>query len=192
MRPKKFDAEEVLFKAVLTFWSQGYKATSMQTLLHEMGIKKQSLYDTFESKHDLFLSALQYYHANVIIPNFAPLLSAPSPKKAIHKYFERRVADIDNPDVISGCLVTNSLTELSDHDEAVRQQTQKTLKFMEDVFYRTVLRGQEMGEISTCVSAESAALLLLNNAQGLFVMSRSGVSPDKLKKIVSEFLKILD
>ncbi|ADD68954.1 transcriptional regulator, TetR family [Denitrovibrio acetiphilus DSM 12809] len=192
MRQKQFDEKEVLFKAVLTFWSQGYKATSLNTLLAEMGIRKQSLYDTFESKHELFMAALKYYHKNVLENNLEPLLTAPSPRKAIEEYFNQRIRDVDDPCIINGCLVTNSLTELGEHHADVQQQTRKSLEYIESVFHRTVKRGQEMGEINSDLDAGHIAMVLLNNAQGLFVVSRSGVSVEKLSIIVSSFLKVLD
>ena len=48
---KQFDVEEALDRAVDTFWEHGYQATSMCTLLAEMGIQKGSFYATFSSKH---------------------------------------------------------------------------------------------------------------------------------------------
>lgn len=192
MRLKAFNTQEALLKAMLTFWSNGYKATSLSTLLDEMGIRKQSLYDTFKSKHELFLSALKYYHENVLETNLEPLLSAQSPKKALYDYFQQRIKDIDDPNIINGCLVTNSLTELSEQNEDIQAQTSMSLKYIESVFYRTVKNGQEKGEISKDKDARLIAMLLLNNAQGLFVMSRSGTPSEKLEIIVKEFLKILD
>jgi TetR/AcrR family transcriptional repressor of nem operon len=43
------------------FWEKGYEATSVQDLVEGMGINRFSLYDTFGSKHDLFLKALDRY-----------------------------------------------------------------------------------------------------------------------------------
>jgi TetR/AcrR family transcriptional repressor of nem operon len=46
-RPKAFDQEDVLDKAVAVFWAKGYEATSMQDLVDAMGIQRGSLYATF-------------------------------------------------------------------------------------------------------------------------------------------------
>ncbi len=192
MRQKQFDVEQALDKAVMTFWSRGYEATSMQVLQEEMGINRQSLYNTFGSKHNLFLSALRHYHENVIVKNFERLFTAPSPKKAIRYYFRQRIMDIDNPFVIDGCLVTNSLTELGLFDEEVNKQTRKTLDFMENAFYQAVKRAQAQGEIDPAKDAKLLATQLLNNAQGLFVMSKTGMGRKKLKTLVDQFLTILD
>ncbi len=192
MRTKAFDTNEVLDKAVHLFWANGYEATSIPALESKMGIKRQSLYNTFGNKHRLFLSSLQHYHEHVIVTNFATLLTATSPKKAIHDYFNQRIDDLDNPNIINGCLVTNSLAELGLIDEDVKKQTRKTLEYMEGVFYKTIVRAQQLGEIDASKNADLMATQLLNNAQGLFVMSKSGIPREKLKQLVKQFLTILD
>lgn len=192
MRTKAFNIDQVLDKAVQIFWSKGYEATSIATLEVQMGIKRQSLYDTFGSKHRLFLSSLKHYHDHIIVENFAKLLIAASPKKAIKAYFYQRVKDIDDKNIIDGCLVTNSLTELGLSDDEVKKQTRKTLEYMEHVFCTAIMRAQDLGEIDSSKNAKLIATQLLNNAQGLFVMSKSGMSRHKLKTLVDQFLTILD
>lgn len=192
LRTKAFNINEVLDKAITTFWSKGYEASSIPILEKSMGIRRQSLYDTFGNKHNLFLSSLKHYHDQVIVKNFARLFTAPSPKKAIKDYFYQRVKDIDDPNVIDGCLVTNSLTELGLSDDEVKKQTKKTLDYMERAFYEAIKRAQNLGEIDLSKDAKLMATQLLNNAQGLFVMSKSGTSRKKLKVLTDQFLKILD
>ena len=72
-RRKEFDREEVLLKAMMVFRDKGYAATSMQDLVRRMGINRFSLYQTFKSKHELFVQALHAYYENVAMPFFARL-----------------------------------------------------------------------------------------------------------------------
>lgn len=192
MRGKEFDPEEVLSRAVNVFWSKGYEATSIRDLQEEMGIQRQSLYDTFGSKHELFLTALRFYHENVIVSNLCHLFSTPSPKKSIQKIFYQRVKDAEDPTVISGCLVTNTLTELGLWDAEVKKQAKKTLDYMESAFLNALQRAQDLGEISSSKDAKSLAVLLVNNLQGIFVMSKAGVSPAKIKSFSKQLLSLLE
>jgi TetR/AcrR family transcriptional regulator, transcriptional repressor for nem operon len=59
-RPKELDPERALAKAMSVFWRLGYENTSMDVLMREMGIAKQSLYDTFGDKRALYMEALAY------------------------------------------------------------------------------------------------------------------------------------
>ena len=58
---KSFDPQTALRKAVDVFWTKGYDGTSMNDLLHAMGIQKGSFYDTFGSKHEIYLQAMDQY-----------------------------------------------------------------------------------------------------------------------------------
>src|SRR5215470_17217731 len=60
-RSKEFDPERALLKAMSLFWRLGYENTSLEALMREMGVAKQSLYDTFGDKRNLYLKALEYY-----------------------------------------------------------------------------------------------------------------------------------
>ena len=60
-RPRQFDTEDVLLKAMDLFWRRGYQATSMQNLAACMGLGSGSIYNEFGDKHGLFVRALQHY-----------------------------------------------------------------------------------------------------------------------------------
>ncbi|ADV84368.1 TetR/AcrR family transcriptional regulator [Terriglobus saanensis] len=62
-RTKEFDQEEALDAAMHLFWEHGYEATSIQELVEATGVQRQSLYDTFGSKHELFLQSLMRYQS---------------------------------------------------------------------------------------------------------------------------------
>src|SRR5688500_18902266 len=60
-RHKEFDKAEVLEKAMLLFWRQGYEATSVRDLIEATGISSSSLYESFGDKRALYLAALRLY-----------------------------------------------------------------------------------------------------------------------------------
>src|ERR1700674_266810 len=62
-RPKEFDREDALRRAIPVFWKKGFARTSTEDLVAAMGIGKQSLYDTFGDKRGLFLEALRTYNS---------------------------------------------------------------------------------------------------------------------------------
>ena len=61
VRTKQFDKHGALDEAMQLFWERGYHATSIQDLVDRLGVNRQSLYDTFGGKDQLFLSALERY-----------------------------------------------------------------------------------------------------------------------------------
>ena len=60
-RPRKFDPDDVLDKVIDVFWELGYDASDTETLSRRAGLTKPSLYNTFGSKEDLFIAALNRY-----------------------------------------------------------------------------------------------------------------------------------
>ena len=60
-RPKNFNREGVLQKALPVFWRQGFADASLHELEKATGVNKSGLYAEFEDKQDLFVQSLQYY-----------------------------------------------------------------------------------------------------------------------------------
>src|SRR5437762_2065747 len=80
-RSKEFDEERALAAAVDVFWRQGYENTSLEALMREMGIARQSLYDTFGDKRALYLKAMAFYRERTNSSLRQSLSSAPTVKE---------------------------------------------------------------------------------------------------------------
>ena len=190
-RSKQFEYDQVLDQAMQEFWRKGYSATSMPKLETAMGINRQSLYDTFKSKRNLFLEVLKYYHENVIKVNFAPIEKSSSPKQAICEYFRARAREALTHSEIKGCLVTNSIAELAQHDNQVSIQTNITLQYMRSIFKEALERAKSLNEISEKLDVDKTADFLVNNAQGLFVLSRMNLTKTSVDGVVSQIENLL-
>ena len=80
-RPRSFDENQVVDRAMELFWTKGYEATSVSDLTAELGVHPGSLYRTFGDKHALFLRALTRYRDSQALP-LAPTLLAGGPTQA--------------------------------------------------------------------------------------------------------------
>src|SRR5712675_2071617 len=78
-RPKEFDRDVVLKTAKELFWRKGYKGTSTEDLRLAMGIGRQSFYDSFGGKRQIFIEVLRRYNADGIQSTIARLNRASSP-----------------------------------------------------------------------------------------------------------------
>ena len=58
-RPREFDAEETVDRAMRTFWRRGYRAVSMTDLTEATGLGRASLYGAFGDKDALFRQAAE-------------------------------------------------------------------------------------------------------------------------------------
>src|SRR5882672_4862457 len=82
-RPKEFDRDVAVARAMSVFWSKGYAATSTDDLLKAMKIGRQSMYDTFGGKRSLYIEALERYQVESVAGHIARLRSTASPLAGI-------------------------------------------------------------------------------------------------------------
>ena len=60
-RPRAFDKDEALDRAMTVFWTKGYEGASLSELTKAMGINAPSLYAAFGNKEGLLRAALDRY-----------------------------------------------------------------------------------------------------------------------------------
>lgn len=183
-RPRSFDKDEALDRAIETFWAQGYQATSVQDLVTSMGIKRQSMYDTFGDKHALFIAALQHYCQKVIGTNLAALEGPGSPLENLRGFFQQKVEDLIDAGRLRGCLVTNSATERALFDVETSEEVTRGMRLMESAFHKSLERAREAGEIPQDADTVALAAYLLNTVQGLFVIGKVRSDRRQLEQIV--------
>jgi len=171
-RPKVFNEEEVIDKAVEVFWAKGYEAASMQDLIDAMGIQRGSLYAAFGSKQQLFLKSLKRYSVTVVKKLLEILESKPSAIESIELFFSQLVEHLLTAGELRSCLVTNSAIERGLRDEETKQLVLQLLNALENGFYKTLLRAKENGELSTELDLKVVANYLTSSMQGLLVMGK--------------------
>src|SRR5258708_38286901 len=85
-RPREFDRDGAVERAMSAFWRKGYAATSTDDLLRAMNIGRQSMYDTFGDKHRLYVEALEKYQRDRVAENIRRLRSTASPLAGIEAF----------------------------------------------------------------------------------------------------------
>ena len=191
-RHKEFDKEEVLEKAMTTFWRYGYEGTSMQNLVTNMGINRGSLYDTFGDKRSLFLAAIAHYE-NTIMRNIVASLEAPGASKgAIVQLFHNLADTIAEDAECRGCFLTNTAIELCPHDADTANRIAVNLQKVEKAFKKALSKARAKGEISDKQDLDSLAQYLTSSIQGLRVMSKVNRQPEYLNNIIRVILLVLE
>ncbi len=183
-RAKAFDVDDALHDAMNVFWSNGYKATSLSDLTAAMSISKSSLYETFGSKHDLFLSTIDYYIRTVTSQiSGAAHINAPA-MKIIRALFSRAVQRMNEPISRRGCYLNNCAVEVSVRDSEAAERVVRGLELMEEAFYSLVVRGQREGTIAANQNARSMARFLVSSLNGILVMGKAQTDTEKLYDVV--------
>jgi TetR/AcrR family transcriptional repressor of nem operon len=172
-RPREFDRDEVLLKAMTVFRDRGYEATSIQDLVEEMGINRFSLYSTFSSKHDLFVEALQAYYDGVAVPFFGRLKESQSGLEVIEAVLLELVARIQRGVSPNGCLLCNTIAELgAEADARTSRIIKRYLNLVEAGFRAAIERAKELGEVPSDVDALKHAKVLTTYSTGLLSVAK--------------------
>lgn len=191
-RHKEFNRDEVLQKAMEVFWARGYEATSMQDLVEQMGINRQSLYDTFGDKHSLFLQVLDRYQ-EVETRKLSELMNRPgSVKKAFRQLFGMVVEGSCANEHPRGCLMGNSMSELAARCKATAEKTVRHKQTIEEAFYRALLRGKKEGELKHTGDLRAVARFFYNSFLGLVLTAKATQDRKALEDVVKVTLSVLD
>ncbi len=172
-RTKDFDEKEVLGKAIRLFWHKGYNGTSMQDLVDGLGISRSSLYDTYGDKHTLYIKALESYQVSSGGEMCDLISKAASAKEAVKQLLEYITRNLLSDEQHKGCFMVNAGVEVAPHDDEVNKLLCKNEQQLENVFYNTIKKGQESGEISASKDAMALTRFIANTVKGIQVSAKS-------------------
>ncbi len=179
-RPRAFDTDEALSRAMDLFWTRGYAGISIQDLVDELAVQRGSLYAAFGDKHSLYLKAVERYalrnreHAEAllrtgpVLPVLRRMLLDPA-----------TVTGATTP-TRRGCLLGNTTAELVPGDDAARALVQNAYDGFVTVVTAALRRAQELGEVTRDATPEAQAELLLMLFQGAALVARAHNDPERL------------
>lgn len=191
-RPKEFDRDIALQKAMLTFWDKGYEGTSIADLTEAMDISRSSLYETFGDKHDLFLEALTHYLTQTDRKRAHYFANATSVKQGIHTFFQGIIQFILDDKHPNGCFYTNTATAIGTLNEDIRAIIKHSSEKMEQDLYNFFLYGQQSGELRMDKDIRALARYFVGLIRGVSVMARIQTNREALVDIIEVGLKVLD
>ncbi|MER5927654.1 TetR/AcrR family transcriptional regulator [Streptomyces mirabilis] len=176
-RPREFDKEQTLARALELFWSRGYGATSVQDLVDALAVERGSLYGTFGDKRRFYLDAVRLYwevyerHLTTALDT-APLLPALREILTHPARLDELISDVGVP---QGCLVGNTTAELVPQDAEATEVVTRSYRRFTEIVTDALRRAQAAGEVTANSSPEAQAQLLLYIVQGLSLVSRAGL-----------------
>lgn len=177
-RPKEFDKEQALDAAIGVFREHGFEGTSADMLVHGMKIGRQSLYDTFGDKWQLYCSAVRRYATAETQSHVAALRSAPRAIDGINAMIARVVADARH-----ACLGVNSVCEFG--------RTRRDLAAIHDAAARTlraavvehVRQAQAEGDVASNLDPDHIATFLSASFAGIRIAARGGAKAEQLRSL---------
>ncbi|MGI8416200.1 MAG: TetR/AcrR family transcriptional regulator [Nakamurella sp.] len=190
-RPRNFDDDEVVDRAMDVFWTYGYANTSPAQLAAATGIAKGSLYNAFNSKRELFDRALARYDEQTSALA-GDLLSRPGSARDCIRSALRFIVKSDLAQQSPrGCLVGNTAVELAGHDT----QLARTIRTIQDrqsaALIARIEQGQRDGDVDLDLNPRDVAEFLATVLAGLRVMAMTHQAPS-LYRVIDSALATLN
>lgn len=186
-RPRQFDVNEALDKALAVFRQKGFEGASLPDLTKAMGINRPSLYAAFGNKESLFRKALDRY-VEQGIERLQAALSAPTAYGAVERVFMNIVEKSGCSDA-RGCLLVQGALACGDEAQPVRLELAARRQQIEVIFRQRFERAIAEGDLPSGTSPTNLAAYIATVLQGMSVQSSGGASREALLGIAEMALK---
>lgn len=179
-RPREFDRDEALDKALHAFWKRGYEGTSLAELTAAMGINRPSLYAAFGSKEELFRLALDRYAEDG--PGFMQreALTEPTARAVVTRLLRSHATSLTDPDHPPGCLVVQGALICGEAADSVKEVLIARRQAGEADLRMRLERAKAEGDLGPDTNPTALARYIATVEQGMAVQAASGASREDL------------
>ncbi|MGS2587980.1 TetR/AcrR family transcriptional regulator [Streptomyces hebeiensis] len=181
-RPRGFDADEALERAMRVFWEQGYEGASLTDLTSAMGITRTSMYAAFGNKEELFRKALERYTEGPASYG-ARAMREPTARQVATAFLNGSVRATTRPDCPAGCLGVQGALAAGDPGRPARDTLsawrEEATSGLRDRFRRAV----DEGDLPPGTDPGLLARYLMTVANGIAVQAAGGATRDDLQRV---------
>ncbi len=183
----------ILFAAFQEVHINGFQAASIQNIMKGAGVTKGGLYHHFPSKDDIGIALLDEIFTKYLDTTFiAPLLESDDPITALLNHLQGAGAQMTDEDVALGCPMDRFSTEMAPINSVFQQKMDALYQRKQEGLVKALKRGQEAGNVTNEVSAESIALMISATLNGCMSMAKSARSLDLLMQCAQGLFHYLE
>ncbi|MCU1641184.1 MAG: putative TetR family transcriptional regulator [Nocardia sp.] len=186
-RPRSFDPDTALDRALEVFWRHGYEGASLADLTAAMGINKPSLYAAFGNKEDLFGKVLTRYLDGPGAYATAAL-NEPTVRAVIERLVHGAVELTTAEDAPRGCLCVKTVQACGPDAHTVRRDAIAVRKAGETALRRRLEQATDLPPNHT---PAGMAALVHTISDGIAVQAAAGRSRAELQQIGNSALRTL-
>lgn len=183
-RPRSFDRERALRRAMEVFWAKGYDGASLAELTEAMGINPPSLYAAFGSKEALFREAASLYQATEGSQIWDSLSHGPTACEAVERFLRSSARAFTRPDKPNGCLILLGALHSTEENAAVSRDLRNRRLENIATLRERLERAIKEGELPRGVDCQAIAMFYVTVQQGMSIQARDGASYRGLLAVV--------
>jgi AcrR family transcriptional regulator len=187
-RPREFDVEEALDRALRVFWRKGYEGTTLSELTRAMGINRPSLYAAFGSKEELFRKALDRY-AQGPAAYVGEALAQPTARAVAERLLAGAIDMVTNRENPRGCLMVQGALACGEAAESIRRELVARRLAAEAALRERFERARAQGDLPADSDPADLARYLVAVIQGIAVQAAGGASCADLQRVAELALR---
>lgn len=189
-RPRSFDVDAALDRALRVFWRKGYAGTSVSDLTRAVGVNRPSLYAAFGDKKALFRKALDRYVAGPA-GYLEEALKEPTALAVIERLLQGAVDLNTAPGNPGGCLMVQGALACGEEEDSIRKELIASRAAGEAALRRRFQRAKSEGDLPADIDPADLARYVATIIFGMAVQAAGGASRDKLQHVVEMMLRTL-
>lgn len=191
-RPKTFDREDALEKAMTLFWQHGYEGTSLSDLVAATGAKAPTLYAEFTNKEGLFRAVLEHYITRFTRQYETCLFGETGSVTEVLEVFLTRIAKcFTAEDTPSGCFIVSTSSGLGASSQEIANIIKARHILQDEALARFLRERQQQGELPEHCDVSHVAKYLSCIIRGMSVSARDGASGEELLSLVATTIRLL-
>ncbi len=183
-RPRSFDREQALDRAMRVFWEKGFAGASLSELTAAMGIASPSLYAAFGSKEGLYREAVDRYLA-LHREAFWGVMNAPTARESIEELLRNAVRAFTSCASPTGCLVLQSAAETGEMSADLSARLCELRASNTQMLADRIRRGVASGELSPQTDVQAVADFYATVHKGLSLSAKGGADARELDSVVT-------
>jgi TetR/AcrR family transcriptional repressor of nem operon len=189
-RPREFERDDALRKAIEVFCDKGFAAASTDELMQAMGISRQSMYNAFGDKRQLYMEALRRYNADSVSDLIHRLGKGTSPLAGLEAALLAFASRAEHSSAI-GCMGINAVCEFGRTDREISQIGDISADTINTAFQRALREAKAAAEIDPAIDEAVAAQFLLSTLGGMKISAKGGADAAALRQIARFALRSL-
>jgi len=183
-RPREFNVDVALDRALDVFWRNGYEGTSIAELTEAMGINPPSLYAAFGNKENLFRQALdRYVEQKTNFWNEA--LGKPTAREMVHHLLFGSVEFLTDECNPHGCMIVRSSLSCGAATDAIKRELTEKRATGEAMLRERLQQARRSGEMPAGLDPAAFARYIMTVMEGMSVRAASGASRKELREIAT-------
>lgn len=190
-RPRQFDMDDVLDRAIHVFRRHGYHAASISELTKATGLTEGSLYKAFQGKEALFVAAFDRYCARRQRELSAVLATKSQGAEQLQSALLYYVSSSTGAEGELGCLIVGSTSALDLFDAKVAAKVQQALRRNETTLVALIEKGIADGSIRNGIDPVATAKLLWCMLVGIRVAGKAGAGRKELEMAIKQAIHLL-